>query len=273
MKIVYLLLALLAIVVVNLIIYLLVAVITKRVNKNGKKELIKKAICNKDENCSCCNGNCDKFIDGVLTNVQSIDECPKISSQDRLELKELLNIKPEISGDRVAHVFCKGGARAVNQYGYVGPMACDYSNKLFDGLKVCQFGCQGCMDCAKVCPTGAIKKNSVGVAEIDRSLCIGCEKCVKQCPDNLIKMIDLSQDIVLSCKQAENKISGEEVGKFCVVGCTKCGECINICPTGALYNEGGTVKFDKVKCINCTKCVNVCPNSTITYIKTDFLNF
>ena len=273
MEIVYLLVALGVTALVGIAVYLALAVLAKRVKKDAKLNLIKRAICNNDENCACCNGNCEKFAEGVVAGSKLLDECPKISSEDRQELKELLSIKPNIEGRRVAHVMCKGGARAIDQFGYVGAKSCAYSNQLFDGLKKCEFGCQGCMDCAKVCPTGAIKRNKAGVAEINRSLCIGCGECEKACPDNLIELIDIDQEVVLACKQAKNMKSKDEVHEFCGVGCTKCEACVKACPTGALRIENDIIKFDKSLCTNCTKCVNVCPNSTITNINSDFLNF
>lgn len=273
MEIVYLLVAFVITAVIGILVYLGVAYITRRIKKDVKKDLIKRAICNRDEACDCCSANCDKFIEEVIAGVKSLEECPKISSEDKDELKQLLAIKPEIKGEKVAHVMCKGGARSVDQFGYVGARSCAYSNQMFEGLKKCQFGCQGCMDCAKVCPTGAIKKNKAGVAEIDRSLCIACGECVKACPDKLIELIDINEEVVLSCMQARNPKTGEEVHKFCSVGCTKCGECVKVCPTGALKEENGTIKFNKEKCIKCAKCVNACPNSTITNINSDFFNF
>lgn len=273
MEIVYLLVVLSLTMFVGLGVYLPILLISNKNKKNSKRKLIKKAICNKDENCSCCNGNCDKFIDGVLDGSKILDECPKITNEDKQEIKELLELEPKTSGNLVALVFCKGGARAVDQYGYVGPKKCEYSNKMFDGLKVCKFGCQGCMDCAKVCPTGAIKKNSAGVAEVERSLCIGCGECVKHCPDGLIGMVNLNQEIAITCRQASNPLIGGEVSEFCSVGCTKCEKCVKICPTKALYKDNGIIKFNKALCTKCGKCVNVCPNSTITNINKDFLNF
>lgn len=273
MEIVYLLAILAGVAAFGLIVYLGVACLTKRVKKDGQRAVIMRAIRNDDPQCDCCNGNCDKFIDEVLAGTKSVDDCPKISSVDKIQIKELLGIKPNVSSSKVAHIFCKGGLRAADQYGYHGAKSCDYSNKLYDGSKVCRFGCQGCMDCAKVCPTGAIIKNKVGVAEVDRSLCVGCGKCEKACPDELIKLIDISQPIAITCKQCENQKSGEEVSKFCGVGCTKCGECVSACPTGALYKENGLIKYNCALCINCTKCVNICPNSTISSIKSDFVKF
>lgn len=273
MEFVYLLVSLFIISAIGLGLFYLVAVLAKRIKKDARALVIKKSICNSDENCSICGGNCDKFILEVLNGEKSLDICPKISSEDKDEIKEVLNIVPQVSGNKIAHVFCKGGARAINQYGYVGPKSCDYSNKLYDGLKVCQFGCQGCMDCKAVCPTGAIEKNKFGVAEINRSLCIGCGECVNACPDKLIKLIDIDQKVVISCKHAELIGEKQNVSEFCGVGCTKCGKCVSICPTGALYMESGNLKFDNKKCDKCTKCVNVCPNSTISSIVEDFLKF
>ena len=108
---------------------------------------------------------------------------------------------------------------------------------------------------------------------MDRSLCICFAECVKNCPDKLIKMIDISQEVVLYCRQAEHQETGREVGEFCGVGCIKCGACTRTCPTGAMYEQNGLVKFNKNLCTNCGKCVNVCPNSTIVKIRSDFLNF
>ena len=117
MEIVYLLLILLAVSLVGLLIYLSITAIIRRVSKDSKRALIKRAITQKNPNCSACNGNCEKFIEGVLDKTKRIDECPHISIKEREELVELLEIEPEINGNKVACVMCKGGARAVNQYG------------------------------------------------------------------------------------------------------------------------------------------------------------
>lgn len=270
MEIVKLLGALLATLGVLLVLYLVVALLCKKINKNIKKEAILKCIKNKDENCSSCNGNCEKFAEGLLSGEKTLEDCPKISLSTKNEIKELLEIKPVVTGSKVAFVFCKGGARAKDQYKYLGVNNCNYSNKLFDGRKVCDKGCQGCMDCAKVCPMGAIYKNKNGVAEVNRSLCVGCGECVKKCPDGIIKLIDINQEVVTACRQCDKQGETSGVHEYCTVGCTKCGECVKVCPTGAVYLENDILKFDDSKCIKCHNCVYACPNSTISRIVSDF---
>lgn len=270
MEIVKLLYSLLGCLGLLLLIYLVVVVLTKKINKNIKKEAILKCIKNTDESCANCSGNCEKFAEGLISGEKTLEDCPKLSLSTKQELKNLLDINVSPTADSVAYVFCKGGARAADQYKYVGVETCSYSNKLFDGHKVCDKGCQGCMDCAKVCPTGAIIKNKNGVAEVNRALCIGCGECEKKCPDGIIKMISLSQEIIPACRQCDKMGPTPEVAEFCFVGCTKCQTCIKACPTGAMKLENGILKHDKTKCIRCYKCVNACPNKTINRIVTDF---
>ena len=270
MEIVKLLFVLLGCLFALLLIYMLIVFATKKIQKDIKKESILKCIKNNDEGCSNCSGNCEKFAEQLLSGEKTVEDCPKMSKTTKEEVKNLLGIQLSPTADKVAHVFCKGGARAKDQYKYVGVETCSYSNKLFDGLKVCSMGCQGCMDCAKVCPTGAIFKNKNGVAEVNRALCIGCGECEKKCPDTIIKMVDVGSDVFVSCKQCENQEIKNEVKEFCIVGCTKCEECIKACPTGAFKMENGVLKHDKTKCISCYRCVYACPNNSISRVVTDF---
>jgi uncharacterized protein (DUF362 family)/Pyruvate/2-oxoacid:ferredoxin oxidoreductase delta subunit len=45
--------------------------------------------------------------------------------------------------------------------------------------------------------------------------------------------------------------------------CRLCNECVNICPAGAIENDGSRLNFDYDKCIRCYCCIEVCPHSAI----------
>ncbi|MEX0702293.1 MAG: 4Fe-4S binding protein [Planctomycetales bacterium] len=50
------------------------------------------------------------------------------------------------------------------------------------------------------------------------------------------------------------------------VGCTLCGGCSRVCPTGALDYDaaGGRLTFHPVECINCSLCAQACPEAVLT---------
>lgn len=48
--------------------------------------------------------------------------------------------------------------------------------------------------------------------------------------------------------------------------CAACGECVEVCPTGAVtVDAAGKVQTDKMKCIKCCACVKACPIGARTF--------
>ena len=45
--------------------------------------------------------------------------------------------------------------------------------------------------------------------------------------------------------------------------CTKCYECIKICPKQCIYPENGVLTRVHEVCANCEYCCDVCPNDAI----------
>ena len=44
--------------------------------------------------------------------------------------------------------------------------------------------------------------------------------------------------------------------------CVNCGQCVKVCPVGALSMQDGKVCYDHTKCVFCDACFKQCPNSS-----------
>ena len=84
--------------------------------------------------------------------------------------------------------------------------------------------CQQCEapDCARVCPSGAIKKNgSDGTVTLDAEICTGCGSCVRACPYGALSLSGGTADKCDLCTAA--RADGREPS------------CVSICPGRALH--------------------------------------
>jgi len=69
------------------------------------------------------------------------------------------------------------------------------------------------------------------------------------------------------CHNPENWNPEQEI-YFHVNKCVTCGQCVNICPSGALKlhqipGEKAILAIDRDKCIWCFKCVDICPSGAL----------
>ncbi len=65
---------------------------------------------------------------------------------------------------------------------------------------------------------------------------------------------------VKSCAAAEIYYSGY---KKCTSGCLGLGDCIKVCPQGAISIKDGIAVVDECKCVGCGICLRECPNGLI----------
>lgn len=72
---------------------------------------------------------------------------------------------------------------------------------------------------------------------------------------------------IQTCKAANLIMNGT---KKCSFGCIGYGDCVNVCPFGALsMGDEGLPVIDYSKCVACGKCTTVCPKHLIKLIDAD----
>ena len=89
-------------------------------------------------------------------------------------------------------------------------------------------------------------------------LCIGCQLCQDVCSFAWYKEMDAGKSSI--------QITSLGDAEWRMVVCTQCGDCIDICPSGALYRDkAGVVRLKKNDCVGCLSCVEFCPNGSMYY--------
>jgi Fe-S-cluster-containing hydrogenase component 2 len=48
--------------------------------------------------------------------------------------------------------------------------------------------------------------------------------------------------------------------------CNGCGECVEVCPTGAVYLVGGKARVEQTLCRDCEACIAACPTEAISLV-------
>ncbi len=63
-----------------------------------------------------------------------------------------------------------------------------------------------------------------------------------------------------SCQMASGMVGGP---KKCPYACVGLGDCVAVCPFGALTVENGLARVDQSKCTACGLCASICPRHSI----------
>lgn len=98
----------------------------------------------------------------------------------------------------------------------------------------------------------------------DNEKCVACAACTIACADyNDLGPISDIRQIVRRESGTFPNVKADTI----TMSCLHCenAECVEQCPTGALYyeEEFNTVQIDYEKCINCHVCVAACPYDQI----------
>ena len=85
-------------------------------------------------------------------------------------------------------------------------------------------------------------------------LCDGCRICEETCSQTWFKEVNAEKAAIQI-----SEVPGQP-GHFDASICNQCGECIDICPTMALWRDKrGIVRIKKKLCVGCLSCVGFCP--------------
>jgi electron transport complex protein RnfB len=212
-------------------------------------------------NCGACGkSGCDDFACAVVSGDASVTGCPVGREAVAAKIAEIMGLKGETTGVKVARVMCRGTKdKARKKFEYKGIEDCASAHILYGGDQACSFGCVGLGNCVRVCPFDAIAIEN-GVAIVDEKKCTSCGLCVKACPKGIIRMVPESSKVTVYCSSHDK---GNVTKKNCDVGCIGCKKCSKACPIDAIYFENGLAVIDTDKCDNCGECIKVCPQGTI----------
>lgn len=175
-------------------------------------------------NCGGCGfAGCSAYAEAVNNGSALPGLCQPGGRELAEKMSRIVGVKAEEKERMVAYVFCRGNDSVTKKdFDYDGMDDCNALNLLFSGANGCKEGCLRLGSCMKVCPSGAIGRDSDGAIVVDREKCIGCGACTRVCPKGTIKLIPYSQEYVVACS---NHQSGAKAKAACSVACIGCKIC------------------------------------------------
>ena len=212
-------------------------------------------------NCGACGyTGCDDYAKAIVNDTAKTNLCIPGSDSVAAEIAEIIGVEAEDVIEMITHVRCNGNCSVTNKFAdYQGIKSCAAMSQVYGGANDCRFGCLGCGDCEKECPSNAICVFN-GVAHINNKLCIGCGMCVATCPKNIIEIIPQISRVGIMCSNTEK---GAVARKKCKNACIGCKKCETVCPENAIKVENNLAHIDYSKCSNCGKCAESCPTKCI----------
>ena len=88
-------------------------------------------------------------------------------------------------------------------------------------------------------------------------------RAVVHCSAHLAQRLGQTEYAGAATCAAANLVPGVQ---GCTYGCLGLGDCMRVCPEGAISIGDGLCTIDYTKCVGCKKCVAVCPRKIISVI-------
>ena len=213
-------------------------------------------------NCGACGyPGCDGFAAAVVKGEAPINGCAPAGEKGVKGIARIMGVEAAAGERMVARVLCQGeNGIAKERYEYDGYQSCATASSLAGGPKDCRFACLGLGDCMDKCAFGAIHMEN-GIAHIDPDKCTACGQCVKTCPRSVIKLLPVSSNVIVRCRNSDVARVARAV---CMDACIGCGRCKKECQYEAITVENGFARIDPAKCTHCGACAAVCPCKCIT---------
>lgn len=208
-------------------------------------------------NCGACGyAGCDAFAQAVVDGKAPVNGCAPAGTKGIEKISQIMGVEAPQGERLVARVLCQGESGiAMDRYSYDGYKSCAVAAGLAGGPKACRFACIGLGDCQDKCKFDAIRMEN-GIAHIDTDKCTACGACVNACPRSVIRLMPVSQSVIVRCRNTDN---GRAARAVCMDACIGCGRCKKQCQYDAIIVENGLAHIDNEKCTRCGECAAVCP--------------
>ena len=196
-------------------------------------------------NCGACGyPGCSGYAEAIFAGkATALTLCTPGGAKAATKIAGIMGVTVDVSQEKkVAQLHCSGTKdSAAYAFEYNGISDCNALYSMYQGNKVCKYGCLGLGSCMGVCPVDAIAYDSNGLVSVDKNKCISCGKCVSVCPVGVMKMIPVSADYIISCN---SKDKGAATRKACKVGCIGCKMCEKKSPEGGFKVENFLSSID-----------------------------
>jgi electron transport complex protein RnfB len=219
-------------------------------------------------NCGACGqAGCRAFAEALVSGKVNPGECTVSTVQAKQQIADLLGVEVGQVEKRVARLACAGGKNVSrNNARYFGVTTCQAAAQVSGGGKSCVWGCLGFGDCAQVCTFDAIHLNKHDLPIVDENQCTACGDCVTVCPKDLFSIEPVSHQLWVTCKNQE---FGDDILKYCKVGCTACGRCALDAPNHMIAMQNNLPVIDYSKGLQTRVPIERCPTGAIVWFETD----